>query len=379
MSYSYRYDYRPGVRQAVGGSGFDPASVLFAAGEQGYWLDPSDFSTMFQDAAGATPVTAVGQPVGRHLDKSIGTTTEVFSDANVTFTGTAGFSRRVSSGVYEYARTAAGSGSVVFGGLTTGQTYFVTLELSAYAGAVSGVTRQMADFRSAGNAQIIPASGEHTVSFFYLADGTTFRIGGPSPGSGVTISNVSILHVPGNHTTQSGTSFRPIFREAVGVGYADYDALDDRLQGTALCGSGDNSLAIKTTVPASLASTQVISGLSGSGSGRFFIAVNTSGFLCAGVGNNSTTTIVGSTDIRGETGVAMLVQEGSTITLYWNDVVQYTGALSGAPSTTQPYFYGCLNNNGTAGSFYGGDIYQVVSLQRAFTPGERAGLLTSWS
>lgn len=48
---------------------FSP-SQLFAAGEQGVWYDPSDFSTMFQDAAGTTPVTAVEQPVGRILDKS---------------------------------------------------------------------------------------------------------------------------------------------------------------------------------------------------------------------------------------------------------------------------------------------------------------------
>jgi hypothetical protein len=33
--------------------------LLFANGEQGVWYDPSDFSTVFQDAAGTTPVTAV--------------------------------------------------------------------------------------------------------------------------------------------------------------------------------------------------------------------------------------------------------------------------------------------------------------------------------
>lgn len=43
---------------------------LFAAGEQGAWYDPSDLSTLFQDAAGTIPVTAVGDPVGRMLDKS---------------------------------------------------------------------------------------------------------------------------------------------------------------------------------------------------------------------------------------------------------------------------------------------------------------------
>ena len=43
---------------------------LFAKGEQGAWYDPSDLSTLFQDAYGTTPVTAVGQPVGLILDKS---------------------------------------------------------------------------------------------------------------------------------------------------------------------------------------------------------------------------------------------------------------------------------------------------------------------
>ena len=45
-------------------------AALFANGEQGGWYDPSDISTLFQDTAGAAPVTAVEQPVGLMLDKS---------------------------------------------------------------------------------------------------------------------------------------------------------------------------------------------------------------------------------------------------------------------------------------------------------------------
>lgn len=48
---------------------WSPAS-LFSAGEQGAWYDPSDLSTLFQDAAGTTPVTATGQSVRLILDKS---------------------------------------------------------------------------------------------------------------------------------------------------------------------------------------------------------------------------------------------------------------------------------------------------------------------
>lgn len=58
-------------QQRSGGSGpsFDPLS-LFANGEQGFWLDPSDFDTMFQDVDGEVPVTEVGQSVALILDKS---------------------------------------------------------------------------------------------------------------------------------------------------------------------------------------------------------------------------------------------------------------------------------------------------------------------
>ena len=48
---------------------FDPAT-LFANGEVGLIYEIRDISTLFQDAEGAIPVTADGQPVGKILDKS---------------------------------------------------------------------------------------------------------------------------------------------------------------------------------------------------------------------------------------------------------------------------------------------------------------------
>lgn len=52
------------------GTLWDYPFSLFANNEQGAWYDPSDFSTLTQDSAGLTPVTAVEQPVGRMLDRS---------------------------------------------------------------------------------------------------------------------------------------------------------------------------------------------------------------------------------------------------------------------------------------------------------------------
>ena len=48
---------------------YNPATQ-FAPNLNGLWYDPSDYTTLSQDSAGTTPVTAVTQPVGRMLDKS---------------------------------------------------------------------------------------------------------------------------------------------------------------------------------------------------------------------------------------------------------------------------------------------------------------------
>lgn len=61
--------FDPVLLAALSGTTFSPRT-LFASGEQGAWYDPSDFSTMFQDDLGTTPVTATGQAVGLIRDKS---------------------------------------------------------------------------------------------------------------------------------------------------------------------------------------------------------------------------------------------------------------------------------------------------------------------
>jgi len=45
-------------------------SLLFSASQRGAYYDISDMSTLFQDSAGTTPVTATTQPVAKVLDKS---------------------------------------------------------------------------------------------------------------------------------------------------------------------------------------------------------------------------------------------------------------------------------------------------------------------
>jgi hypothetical protein len=49
-------------------------SALFADGQVGDWFDPSDFTRMWEDSAGSTPVTAAGDPVGKLVGKLRGYT-----------------------------------------------------------------------------------------------------------------------------------------------------------------------------------------------------------------------------------------------------------------------------------------------------------------
>lgn len=57
----------------TGGRAATPAvtpAQIFAQSEPGFWYDPSDLTTLFQDTAGTTPVTSTGQSVALVLDKS---------------------------------------------------------------------------------------------------------------------------------------------------------------------------------------------------------------------------------------------------------------------------------------------------------------------
>lgn len=56
-------------KKAAAGAAFDP-SDLFASSEVGFWFDASDLSTLWQDTAATSAVTADGQSVARADDKS---------------------------------------------------------------------------------------------------------------------------------------------------------------------------------------------------------------------------------------------------------------------------------------------------------------------
>jgi hypothetical protein len=189
--------------------------ALFANNEKGVWYDPSDFSAMFQDSTGITPVTAVGQPVGLLLDKSKGlvlgselVTNGDFSNgitgwtpSNATLTVINGEIEVNVTSAWGYARQVSIPGFVV------GRTYEISGTLRA------GTVTKVRVNRAAGETFGSTTSKTNTqFTYRYVATATTLSLELDTEGAVGTayFDNISVKELPGNHATQATSTSRPI-------------------------------------------------------------------------------------------------------------------------------------------------------------------------
>jgi hypothetical protein len=203
--------------------------LLFGAGEKGVWYDPSDFSTLYQDAKGTPPVTAVGQVVGLMLDKSRGLVlgSELVTNGGfVTDTGwVKGTGWSIADGVATHSGATVGTltQSVV---LTNLSTVKVTFTVTGYvSGNVyvtftggSGATASAA-YAANGTYTAYLNTGTGNVNLYFAS--TVSLVG--------SIDNISVKELPGNHATQATTGSKPLAQAT----YASLDAFDDYLTAAA--------------------------------------------------------------------------------------------------------------------------------------------------
>lgn len=176
---------------------------------------------------------------------------------------------------------------------------------------------------------------------------------------------------PGNHGLQASATLQGK-RQAGGV--CRYDGIDDNHLTTFLAQNGAMTLLYHGTIDATISATQMFLGASGSGANRCWLAVTTSGFIGAGVGSESTSTIVGTTDVRGKTVVAALTFDGSTVTLFLRvdgaTTTEYSAAQASTPTTSIPFRIGSYNNNGTAAGFAKVDAKRLRAAHKGMTLAE---------
>jgi hypothetical protein len=209
---------------ATRGGKFSPAS-LFSGGAKGAWYDPSDYSTLFQDSAGTTPVTAVEQPVGLMLDKSQGlvlgpeladeintpagwipygtnTVTAITGGVAITYVG----GTNASNGAYVLLNASS-----LTTNLTVGKTYRLTLEAAINTGSA---TIKLWTGASTVTTHTVSSSTFATFSYTFVCGGTGDLSINSNLDAGEVIQfrNISVKELPGNHASQSTAASRPVLR-----------------------------------------------------------------------------------------------------------------------------------------------------------------------
>lgn len=242
---------------------FEAAVVaLFASSEPGFWMDPSDLSTMYQDATGLIPVTDVEQPVGLVLDKSRGKP----------FYGP----ERITNGDFSQGATGwtAGSGATIANGavvcsdvdnflyqdnvFVVGKRYRITFDVRFISGnqlRLSGATAL-----DGGTQRFTTATGQKVA--IVIATGTTLGIEAEFATFSGTVSNISVREFPTFCAFQEVDSRRPTLSRRHNM----------------LVGTSSLATQSVTTIPINYTLTFSGAGsitLSGTSSGTFSAGTNT--------------------------------------------------------------------------------------------------------
>jgi hypothetical protein len=187
---------------------FSPAD-LFANGEQGFWYDPSDYSTLFQDSAGTTPVTAVEQAVGLMLDKSKGLVLGSELVVNGGFSSGASWVPQAGWTISGGSANCASANTYIYqvnAGIVTQGYYEFTFTVTNY---VSGTVQPyLGASPTLGTA--VSGNGTYTQRFAPTVNGNELGFKGNTFNG--SIDNVSIKLVSGNHAFQSSSTKRPVLR-----------------------------------------------------------------------------------------------------------------------------------------------------------------------
>lgn len=202
---------------------------LFAAGEVGAWYDPSDITTLFQDAAGTTPVTAAGQVVGLMLDKSRGLVLgpELVTNGGPGFVNTTGWSAfaggsvAVSGGALVVTGAGADTTGAYFGFPTVaGKTYYydvtyslgTTAVIDMFVSAANAGGGSALDYAGVSSYDFVTAPGRTKRFFAATDDFSTFNFFPRGVGLTASITSITIRELDGRHAVQGGaTSVRPIY------------------------------------------------------------------------------------------------------------------------------------------------------------------------
>ena len=188
-------------------------SLLFGQTEPGFTFEPWDITTLYQDRAGTTPVTAAGQSVGLRLDKSKGLALGPELVTNGDFAaGATGWTDIVGAWAVT-AGALVGTGIVAnaYGpysdntSVVAGKFYRATFDVTVSSGSL---LVRVGNDQSSGYA----SSGTFTRIFQAVSSGVTvFQSRAGSAGFTGSIDNISVRELAGNHEVAINDAKRGIY------------------------------------------------------------------------------------------------------------------------------------------------------------------------
>lgn len=367
---------------------------LFASGEDGFLFgDWTELDELFTTSLGSTAVAADADPVGLALDdhawgsrtlaQQLAQATELVTNGDFS-NGTTGWTASNSTlaaadgrlSVTSTGTSVASRATQTISGLVVGATY----RLSIIARKPNGSSPTVGAFMSSetGATNYTSSATDTTLSYFFTATATSRTLNldnsasGMTPGQVAEFGAVSIKRVDGNHALQATSTQRAVYKTNSGKPYFLFDGSDDRVV-TPFVPTAALTMALAFN--SATGNAALIGGGDSAGNRRAFIGINSLGYIGGGWGAHSFANIFPSpgVDIRNQDHVAVLVADASTVDLYLDGVLVYSGAASGTPSgTTSPVALGCFNNGGTPASFSAMRCYGAMVLGRRATTAEIA-------
>lgn len=383
------------LMQSMLGGGQGDLLSLFANGENGFLFDNmSDLTRLFTTSTGPTQVAANDDPVGLMLDSSkwggrtlaqlLAQSTNlapafVLGGAGWNLVGTDGTHiGTFANGSFRYqgdTTTPVLAITSAVNILTIGKSYEVTIPCIAW---VSGMIKSDS---FVGNPVI--AAGLGTVVLKLVASAGAFDIKRQGTNVDLTIGDITVKELPGNHALQAGSTLRPLWKENSGKPYLKPDGGDDVLIAPFIP-TPSLTMAVGVQYPAGAASdTIVMGGGASTGDKRAYIGISATsgtGKVTVGWGNETIGFISNfGPDLRGTDHVIVLTGDVTTREVWVDGVLVHTrAAASGPDGTGGGIALGAYNNAGSQTSFSAARIYAALAMNRRATPAEIARITSQF-
>lgn len=360
-----------GVNAVTSSPAWTPLN-LFANGETGGWWDFTDLSTLSQDNAGTTPVTAATQSIGLVLDKSKGLAlgSELFPG------GTPSIAASGTGDIPSWSGSAmvnTGVGTLTFypvfywniPSLVTGKWYRVTISVTggtSLAGCALGLFANPVATAAGGttvNATIQATSGG--TSLWVHTDGrNTFNM----------TPTISVRELAGNSASQSTALVRPVLgQDTLSKYYAQFNGSSTFLE----------ALYSQTAYPMTLVAAMNNTITSGNGVGIASLSqgdvqykvINELAASGTSVTDRNSTSFATSTVSQTGNKVVFADFSAAAVSMTVNKLTAVSTANSNAFGSTTKVF---LGKSRPAGLFSNGRLYSALAINRSLTPTEMSFL-----